>query len=104
MDKIFFKSGFERIHLTNRPHNVLFSAFTNLVAFTSYYDEDEEKVDSEDDDDDGRQRNPLALLAQIISKVLVILYSGVLTEYNDSALHVINLIIKPLRYVGSVAG
>ena len=62
----------------------MFSAFTNLVAFTSYYDEDEEKVDSEDNDDDGRQRNPLALLAQIISKALVILYSGVLAEYNDS--------------------
>ena len=74
----------------------------NLVL-TSYYDEDEEEIDSKNDDDDGGQRNPLALLVQIISEALVILRPDRFTEYKESY-NCRSIIMKPFRYVGSVAG
>ena len=52
------------------------------ASLTSYYDEEEEKIDSKDDDDDGRQRNRLALLAQVSSETLVILRFDRLAEFE----------------------
>ena len=67
---------------------------------TSYYYKDKEKIDPKDDDDDGRERNPLA---QIITEGLVILRSDRLAEHKGTY-NSHSIIMKPFRYVGSVAG